>query len=1602
MKKLSYVTDEKGHGYFRKNKAVKGLATAIAIGGVLISSSNAKADEVVDVTATGNDVLAEAGDASLAAVVAETTATNYSEPQPEASAEHLQALANEGQVVGEGITSPVESSSLDQAVAEAVAVEVIVTESQTPIVKDNLNEAQAALDNQEKKVDEAKETKVEVDSILAGNTEKAKKADVIETPTKAVTYTDDNKLAKEDAKEQEARVDVAVDTQIKVSNQLPQAVREAIEGGVEVAGVSFDGDKVVFDNTVRYADTVKALDNLAKQVAELKNAGATQKEIDSLISQAVADLRKTGAKVTLSNSANAEDVETALNKAKNYVTKLAEIQEAQGKINATQSSALTSANSNSLKVNTAQTAFETSDIQEGVANAESNAKALTDGVANQTLGNSIISDAVADARSKGTDVEVATTPQIVTSAQAETIAKQQAEAIALVVTENDKKRQAWETAKSEFQKAYAEYQRLLAEYNTAVANAESVKALNAQIEQANAELNTAVQKLNNQIEELVASSTARDKNNTGTIPVSSVEEAKQVADTIFKSIEDVKFGSEGTVTTELRDKIVQVVDEANKAEFEQALANAKSKSDIPADTGAMGEGYSLGSSSTNLNDVVLNGAHIVATGTLSESEITGGGYSIYVNNDNSSIPTNHIITSIKWTDQEVVALDGGRITYNTFEGKRQSAMSVDLVNSAYGVPSSALADFEAKSFAEKLTHSYNYNDNGTTTQVVSVEVGKWYKIPNAVTLADGSTQDLVFKAEVPSTDKLDSLQYGGMIDVWNQDGAINMINGYATIANGGNGIFLTNAQTGAVSESTRGNTNSSRMSYRIGSVENTDSYLWLNVISDLDVGQVILDDGGMTTVSVGGGIARNTLRAASFLTGDVKGISDAPMGTLAVAHYGSEYAYTIQNDVNATNATGVARADFGNGATIKPIYSEKVEQEEVTVGGAVSYSYIDYQFLSADPTPTNPVPPVPDEPKDPGEEPKEPDYAPAKATPLQVEVDYQETILTTSVVTPLVGIEATGIQVTVPTHPIEIKTTVNPVEIVQKPTNIKVVKNADGVDINGQSVVKGDLVSWDTGGETLKAGRPQFSSITRIDYLRAGQTVDMDLTRASSADIEFTYDSAKHAVIQTVSSRVLAEANLDQTKAFILPEGKIYATPVHDGGKWENTFETVFEYADSVIIDKDGKVKTEGTVNTYKVTSNKVGITTPEKAEPEKHIYTADGERVDGKSLLPNTTYYYTAAWDLSKYKGVVSTAKQILDGFAYIGDPQDNTVRFDKLNYVWETSSGEVISNDFIKAYEFNSIDEVPEEYKDLIIGSGVTPEGYFVAYIPTDYNKFYNDYVVKGEKLYLTFAVHTDRYVGDFENKVYQIDFGNGYEGNIVQNHVPKLEAIKDVIDHIGSNKSLNNATIELGQTFPYVLNSPAIPMNLAGGVHEVMLYDDFDENYDRYDGEYYAFLKRPLELKNGKGLVTDEEFTKYVRQVVERNDAGEIVAVKFYVEEDFLAQIKEDQILEFVIYPMMTRIAYGENIENTLVAYINGVEVSRTKVVTHTPKPVPPVEQGQPGTPVEAPVTPVEQAPIGQPATPTLPKTGETTQASALFAGLGLMTLAGLGFAKRKEDY
>ena len=491
---------------------------------------------------------------------------------------------------------------------------------------------------------------------------------------------------------------------------------------------------------------------------------------------------------------------------------------------------------------------------------------------------------------------------------------------------------------------------------------------------------------------------------------------------------------------------------------------------------------------------------------------------------------------------------------------------------------------------------------------------------------------------------------------------------------------------------------------------------------------------------------------------------------------------------------------------------------------------------------------------------------------------------------------------------------------------------------------------------------------------------------------------------ETISNDVVDSENV--------PTGSDYDTTDHKPTTIKT--EDGIEYSlvpTKTIGDETGKV-TEGTTEityVYKRVTPKPETPTPNDntISPVKHIYNKDGQQIDGVTILPNSKVYYTATYDADQFKGMTATAADIAKGFALIDDIEDNTVTLDVDNAVVTIADGSVQTDLTVKYY--NSIDEAPAELQTMLSKSGTKVDGNFVAVVPKDgdYTAFYNKYIKTGTSFYVTLPVITGDYTGTFKNHVSQIAFGNGYDGNIVENNIPKLEALKDAVEAVGSSKSLANGVVALNQVFPYELDGPAIATNVEGGLVKYVINDDFDETHDRYDGVFYAFAQQKLELKDGTIINVGDEITRYVTQNVVRNEDGTITSVSYSFNPDFLASLKvsADNLFDPVIYMQVTRIAYGDNVENKFEVVINDYVVESNTVVTHTPEPTPETPTTPtpetPSTPVTP--TPAEDVPVQKAA--LLPETGEKDGTASAVAGFGVAALSILGLAytgKKKKGH
>ena len=453
----------------------------------------------------------------------------------------------------------------------------------------------------------------------------------------------------------------------------------------------------------------------------------------------------------------------------------------------------------------------------------------------------------------------------------------------------------------------------------------------------------------------------------------------------------------------------------------------------------------------------------------------------------------------------------------------------------------------------------------------------------------------------------------------------------------------------------------------------------------------------------------------------------------------------------------------------------------------------------------------------------------------------------------------------------------------------------------------------------------------------------------------------------------------------------------------------------------------------YTAYSNKVRIHTPgsptnpnnpdnpngggnHKIQPVKNNTNKQGKNINGKTLLQTDINYYVAEWDLDQYINDKSPKSAIAKGFGYLENYPEHALTPITKEYYAVTSKGDKVEGLDFYEVDSNKLGELPESVQQFLKGSGLdlSKFGKFHLWVAKDSQEFYDKYVKTGQDIFFHMPMSVNKgFTGKYENQTFQIDFGNGYFGNVVENNVPNVTPKKDVVV---DGTSVDNKTIAYGQEFDYLLQGAKLPSNRGSQLWEVQFSDDYDEKGDKYlgyktvastnitvttleevkedikaieevtleDGKVVKvgeIIRKGSKIRRTHTYKVGEDLTKFTK--VSHDEKLGLVTVSFL--EEFLRTVDEGSEFGADVKLHMKRIAHGD-FENTYVNRINGVDYISNTVRTNTPKPKDP----------ETPNTPDKP---NKPQEPQLPNTG-TEESLMTFAGIFLASL-GAASLKRKED-
>ncbi|MGY3707473.1 GbpC/Spa domain-containing protein [Granulicatella adiacens] len=540
----------------------------------------------------------------------------------------------------------------------------------------------------------------------------------------------------------------------------------------------------------------------------------------------------------------------------------------------------------------------------------------------------------------------------------------------------------------------------------------------------------------------------------------------------------------------------------------------------------------------------------------------------------------------------------------------------------------------------------------------------------------------------------------------------------------------------------------------------------------------------------------------------------------------------------------------------------------------------------------------------------------------------------------------------------------------------KEIRNKDDIDIDKTLVAKQSVVKFQLKTNDLPAGRDETTSFVLVDPLPSGYQFDMEATKDASPGFDVTYIEASHTVIFKATAETLDKFNADLTKSVATIYPTVVGTVLNDGATYTNNFTLTINEA-------------------YGIKSNIVRVTTPGKPndpdnpnnnyiKPHKVNKNENGVVIDNKNVLAGSMNYYNLTWDLDQYKGDKSSAETIAKGFFYVDDyPEEALDANLDLVKIKDANDREVTG---ITAKNVKDISELDPHIQDMLKKAGIKPKGAFQLFLADNPQSFYDTYVSKGIDLTIISPMRVKdemgKIGGKYENKVYQIDFGNGYESNVVVNNVPKVDPKKDVTFTLDSadNSSVDGQTIGLKKIFNYRLVGGLIPDNHSNELFEYNFYDDYDQTGDQYTGQYKVFAKVDFALKDGKVIKAGTDLTQYTTSEVDEVKGA--IAIKF--NEDFLRSVSIDSAFQAESYIQMKRIAVG-TFENTYINTVNGVTYTSNTVKTTTPKdPTPTNVKDQPKANGSQPSSSQE----------ALPNTGVTDNAYMPLVGLiSAMTSFGL---------
>lgn len=315
--------------------------------------------------------------------------------------------------------------------------------------------------------------------------------------------------------------------------------------------------------------------------------------------------------------------------------------------------------------------------------------------------------------------------------------------------------------------------------------------------------------------------------------------------------------------------------------------------------------------------------------------------------------------------------------------------------------------------------------------------------------------------------------------------------------------------------------------------------------------------------------------------------------------------------------------------------------------------------------------------------------------------------------------------------------------------------------------------------------------------------------------------------------------------------------------------------------------------------------------EPKKYNENKDGVVIDGKTLLPNTVNYYKLLWDLDQYKGIKASKEDIAKGFYFIEDYPEEALMLNEKDVKLIDSNGKEVSG--VKVEAFTSVANATDEVKAMLEKAQITPKGAFQLFTAINPEQFFTDYVEAGTSINIVSPMTVkNTFNGDYENKAYQVDFGNGYETDLVENNVSVPTPTKNNTNEKGVN--INGKTLLPGSVNYYKL------------LWDFSSYKDINASNEAIGKGFFRLDDYPEEALNPN--------LDGVRLVDTNGEAPTGVKVEVFESLESASEVVKTMLERAKITPTGAfQIFYAENPEEFFNKYVktgNSIEIAAPMIV------------------------------------------------------------------------